>query len=239
MRDVEATSRCVYKVLYFPFWIRSSRALVFNIESDNNVGDPPERRGKKEGFYNYGRLCVLNKWRSDTPYHRSRDCSYINGRVIHCPIEVRTILISIVVIHWAIEVRTVYWWCISTLYIDDASIYPIYPICQISSSCELLGVFGGKKIIYCRNLAAFYAFPDKLRRWYFTWQPQNNRVKHSLEVIWGMFQLFEIQEQIGIKEVRRHMTRWDISEHIRKDVSDVIVHVIGKHRRLCRCSRQV
>jgi len=46
MRDVEATSRCVYKVLYFPFWIRSSRALVFNIESDNNVGDPPERSWK-------------------------------------------------------------------------------------------------------------------------------------------------------------------------------------------------
>ena len=43
MRDVGATSRCVYKVLYFPFLIRSSRALVFNIESDNNVGDPPER----------------------------------------------------------------------------------------------------------------------------------------------------------------------------------------------------
>jgi len=46
MCDIDAMSRCIYKVLYFPFWIRISRALVFNIESNNNMGDPPERSWK-------------------------------------------------------------------------------------------------------------------------------------------------------------------------------------------------
>jgi len=42
MCDVDAMSRCVYKKFCYPFCIRSSRGLVFNIESDNNMGDPPE-----------------------------------------------------------------------------------------------------------------------------------------------------------------------------------------------------
>ena len=46
MHEVDAMSRCVYKMFCYPFWIRSSRALVFNIESDNNVDDPPEHSWK-------------------------------------------------------------------------------------------------------------------------------------------------------------------------------------------------
>jgi len=42
MHDVDVMSRCIYKMLYSPFWTRGSGALVFNIESDNNMSDPPE-----------------------------------------------------------------------------------------------------------------------------------------------------------------------------------------------------
>ena len=51
MSDIDAMSRCVIKCCIFLFELVALGLLFFNIRS-NNMGDPLECRGKKEGGVN-------------------------------------------------------------------------------------------------------------------------------------------------------------------------------------------